>query len=57
MAAELLKSQNRSLALQNVQKGIGLFKENRNLEASVYYNKALSIDEDNVEAYVARGAM
>jgi tetratricopeptide (TPR) repeat protein len=57
MATELLKSQNRSLALQNVQKGIILFKENRNLEASVYYNKALSIDEDNVEAYVARGAM
>ena len=57
MASELLRAQNKSLALQNVQKGISLFKENRNMEAVVYYNKALTIDERNVEAYVARGAL
>jgi tetratricopeptide (TPR) repeat protein len=57
MASELLKLQNRTLALQNVHKGISLFKENRNLEAVVYYNKAISIDELNVDAYVARGAL
>lgn len=57
MASELLRAQNKSLALQNVQKGISLFKENRNMEAVVYYNKALNIDERNVEAYVARGAL
>jgi hypothetical protein len=56
-ASELLKAQNKNLALQNVQKGIKLAKENRNVEAVVFYNKALSIDENNVEAYVARGAL
>ena len=57
MASELLKVQNRTLALQNVQKGISLFKENRSMEAVVYYNKAISIDQQNVDAYVARGAL
>lgn len=57
MACDLLKLQNRQLALQNVQKGIALFKEERNQDAILCYNKALSIDEENVEAYVARGAL
>lgn len=41
----------------SVQKGIALFKEERNQDAILCYNKALSIDEENVEAYVARGAL
>lgn len=57
LATDLLKRQNKTLSLQNVQKGISYFKENRNQDAKVSYNKALSIDEENVEAYVARGAL
>lgn len=57
MATDLLKQQNRKLALQSVQKGIEHFKAERTMEALQCYNKALSIDNENVEAYVARGAL
>ncbi len=56
-ASDLLKQQNRQMALQSVQKGIACFKEGRAQDAVLCYNKALSIDEQNVEAYVARGAL
>lgn len=52
-----MKKQNKALAFQNVQKGISYFKEDRIQDAKVSYNKALSIDDENVEAYVARGAL
>ena len=57
MASELLKRQNKNLALQSVQKGINLFKEDKNQDAILCFNKALSIDQQNVEAFVARGAL
>jgi tetratricopeptide (TPR) repeat protein len=40
-----------------VTRGICLFKENKSDDAILYFNKALSIDEENVEALVAKGAM
>lgn len=42
---------------QSVQKGVSLFREGKPIDAMLSYNKALSIDSDNVEAYVARGAL
>lgn len=57
MADYLLKSQNKILALQNVEKGVKYFKEDRSNDAMVCFKKAISIDEENVEAYVARGAL
>lgn len=42
--------------MNSVAKGIKLFKEN-NSDAINHFNKALSIDEENVEALVARGAL
>jgi len=56
-ASDLLKNQNRQMALQSVQKGIACVKEDRSQEAMMCYNKALTIDSENVEAYVARGAL
>jgi tetratricopeptide (TPR) repeat protein len=56
-ATHLRKQQNRNLALKNVERGIHLVKENKSVDALLCYNKALSIDVDNVEAYVARGAL
>ena len=41
----------------SVQKGILLSKEDKSQNAMLCYNKALSIDEENVEAFVARGAL
>jgi Tfp pilus assembly protein PilF len=57
MGSELYKQQNKNLALQSVQRGVGLFRDGKNQDAMHSYNKALSIDENNVEAYVARGAL
>lgn len=57
MADRLLKAQNKALAIQNVERGVRYFKEDRNIDALVYFNKAISIDEETVEAYVARGAL
>lgn len=57
MADELLKSQNRDMALKNVQQGIKYYKEGRNIDALALFKKALSLDEQNVDALVARGAL
>lgn len=57
MSTDLLKKQNKQLALQSVQKGISYFKDERIQDAMLSYNKALSYDPENVEAYVARGAL
>ena len=42
---------------KSVQRGINLFKEDKNQDAILCYNKAISIDAESVEAYVARGAL
>lgn len=57
MADELFKKQNKNLAIQSVQRGISLFKEDKIQDSILSYQKALSIDEGCVEAYVARGAL
>ncbi|CAF0960137.1 unnamed protein product [Brachionus calyciflorus] len=57
MADELLKRQNKNLALEHVQKGVTRFKEGKSEDAILNYHKALQIDEECVEAFVARGAL
>lgn len=57
MADNLYKKQNFNLALKSVQRGITLLKENKSQDAILSFNKALQIDEKNVEAFVARGAL
>ena len=41
----------------SVAKGVEHFKAERFIEAMQHLNKALEIDEQNVEAFVARGAL
>lgn len=41
----------------SVAEGVAKFKEGHHAEAMQHLNKALQIDEENVEAMVARGAM
>lgn len=41
----------------SVADGVNKFKEGKHTEAMQLLNKALQIDEDNVEALVARGAV
>jgi tetratricopeptide (TPR) repeat protein len=57
MADELLKRQNQLLAQQNVEKGVDYFKQDRISDAMACFKKALSIDDQNVDAFVARGAL
>ena len=45
------------LLLSSVQRGISWFKQDRFYDAILCYRQALSYDEQNVEAYVARGAL
>ncbi len=40
-----------------MSRGIKLFKENETADAMLQFNKALAIDEYNVEGLVARGAL
>jgi hypothetical protein len=41
----------------SVSRGIKLFKENETSDAMIHFNKALAIDEENVDGLVARGAL
>lgn len=41
----------------SVAEGIQQFKESKHVEAMQNFNKALQIDAQNVEAFVARGAL
>ena len=43
--------------MRSVADGIRYFKEGKHSEAMQHLNRALQIDEDNVEALVARGAL
>lgn len=56
-AAALRKEQTTKMALAFVSKGVDYFKAGNNIESFQCLNKALSIDKDNVEALVARGAL
>lgn len=53
----LRKRQNAKWAYKHVASGIKYFKAGNNIEAFQCLNQALKIDEDNVEALVARGAL
>lgn len=56
-ASELRQAQSAKWAYKNVSEGIALFKANKHADAFLCLNKALSIDPNNVEALVARGAL
>ena len=56
-AAALRKEQAELMALKHVALGIKYFKSGNNIEAFQCLNKALTIDKENVEALVARGAL
>ena len=56
-ASALRKEQNSQMAFKHVALGIKYFKSGNNLEAFQCLNKALTIDKDNVEGLVARGAL
>jgi len=56
-AAALRKEQGEMMALKHVALGIKYFKSGNNIEAFQCLNKALTIDKENVEALVARGAL
>eukprot|EP00079_Xenopus_tropicalis_P025517 XP_012818845.1 PREDICTED: tetratricopeptide repeat protein 14 isoform X2 [Xenopus tropicalis] len=53
----LRKKQSSSWALKCVKHGVDYFKVGRHVDAMNEYNKALEIDDKNVEALVARGAL
>ncbi|XP_018119163.1 tetratricopeptide repeat protein 14 isoform X2 [Xenopus laevis] len=56
-APYLRKKQSSSWALKCVKQGVDYFKVGRHIDAMNEYNKALEIDDKNVEALVARGAL
>ncbi|KAM9224521.1 tetratricopeptide repeat protein 14 isoform 3-T3 [Dugong dugon] len=56
-ASALRKKQSASWALKCVKIGVDYFKVGRHVDAMNEYNKALEIDQQNVEALVARGAL
>lgn len=41
----------------SVVKGVKLYKDGSHTDALSLYNKALDYDPDNIEAFVARGAL
>ncbi|XP_071798123.1 uncharacterized protein [Asterias amurensis] len=53
----LRKWQTNRWSMESVAKGVEHFKAERFIEAMQHLNKALEIDEQNVEAFVARGAL
>ncbi|XP_033759828.1 G patch domain-containing protein 8-like isoform X2 [Pecten maximus] len=56
-AESLRKYQSQKWAHQSVANGVAMFKAGKQVEAMQYLNKALQIDNKNVEALVARGAL
>ena len=57
MAKDLRSAQNAKWAQQNVALGIRHFKQGNQVEAFQCLNKAIMIDQQNVEGLVARGAL
>ena len=56
-AKQLRKKQNASASYRHVSNGVKHFKAGETSEAFQCLNAALRIDEENVEGYVARGAL
>ncbi|CAG5128785.1 unnamed protein product, partial [Candidula unifasciata] len=56
-AEGLRKWQSQKLAYHSVAQGVDMFKSGKFLEALQFFNRALQIDTENVEALVARGAL
>ncbi|XP_022093740.1 uncharacterized protein LOC110980955 [Acanthaster planci] len=56
-AEPLRKWQTNRWSMESVAKGVAYFKAGQLLDAMQHLNKALEIDEENVEALVARGAL
>lgn len=56
-ASELRQTQSSKWAYRSVSDGITHFKAGRHTEAFQCLNKALTIDTNNIEALVARGAL
>jgi tetratricopeptide (TPR) repeat protein len=56
-ATQLRKRQNANASYRHVSQGVKHFKAGQNSEAFQCLNAALRIDEDNVEGFVARGAL
>ncbi|CAL1593365.1 unnamed protein product [Knipowitschia caucasica] len=56
-ATSIRKKQSAMWALKSVRLGVDHFKNERHVEAMNEFNKALDIDNNNVEALVARGAL
>ncbi|XP_053719094.1 tetratricopeptide repeat protein 14 isoform X3 [Synchiropus splendidus] len=56
-AVAIRKKQSTSWALKCVRSGVEHFKHGRHVDAMNEYNKALEIDDNNIEALVARGAL
>ncbi|PIK57724.1 putative filaggrin [Apostichopus japonicus] len=54
---KLRKKQSELWAMESVAKGVNFFKNGQYTEALQCFNRALEIDVDNVEAFVARGAL
>lgn len=55
-ANELRREQTHKLAMEHVMRGAKLTREAKCFEAIQLFNKALSVDEGCVDAYVGRGA-
>lgn len=55
-AAELRREQTHKLAMEHVMRGAKLTREAKCFEAIQLFNKALSVDDGCVDAYVGRGA-
>ncbi|XP_077983119.1 uncharacterized protein LOC144437959 [Glandiceps talaboti] len=53
----LRKEQTHKWSMKSTAKGVTLFKEGGYIEAMQYFNHALQLDKQNVEALVARGAL
>ncbi|UYV66899.1 TTC14 [Cordylochernes scorpioides] len=56
-AEPVRKLQNKNWAYRSVKEGVSYFKQGKQTEALQCLNQALHIDSENVEAYVARGAL
>ncbi|VDM35982.1 unnamed protein product [Hydatigera taeniaeformis] len=57
MACELRRVQLYNMSMRHVAQGVRYFKEGRNTEALQCYNFAIEVENNNADAYVARGAL
>ncbi|KAH9281101.1 Tetratricopeptide repeat protein 14 [Echinococcus granulosus] len=57
MACELRRVQLYNMSMRHVAQGVRYFKDGRNTEALQCYNFAIEVENNNADAYVARGAL